>query len=214
MAISNFYCHIVTQQINMSELLDSISQGRLFGSSSDSYGHCCPPVFDPYTLVALLGGIALATYFLRLVIVTTTFTGRSFGSDFGEYFGLGKFTENPSWMTNILSEILEINEEVNREESDQFRDIKRRSLDTDNSPNILSNVASNSTGAGLPGVCRSEVWSCMSGVMEGGIKYVEQPGDIYTALQPVLYKAVFHGGVKSMWSSVMEVSSNCSMHNS
>ena len=25
------------------------------------------------------------------------------------------------------------------------------------------------------------------------------------ALQPVLYKAVFHGGLKSMWSSVMEV---------
>ena len=42
----------------------------LFASSSDDYGHCCPPVFDPYTLVALLGGIALATYFLRLVIIT------------------------------------------------------------------------------------------------------------------------------------------------
>ena len=42
----------------------------LFGSSSDDYGHCCPPVFDPYTLVALLGGIALATFFLRLVIIT------------------------------------------------------------------------------------------------------------------------------------------------
>ena len=42
----------------------------LLGSSSDDYGHCCPPVFDPYTLVALLGGIALATYFLRIVIIT------------------------------------------------------------------------------------------------------------------------------------------------
>ena len=42
----------------------------LLGSSSDGYGHCCPPVFDPYTLVALLGGIALATYFLRIVIIT------------------------------------------------------------------------------------------------------------------------------------------------
>ena len=51
----------------------------LFGSASDGYGHCCPPVFDPYTLVALLGGVALATYFLRLVIVTQNF-GRSFGS--------------------------------------------------------------------------------------------------------------------------------------
>lgn len=43
---------------------------QLYVSSSDDYGHCCPPVFDPYTLVALLGGIALATYFLRIVIIT------------------------------------------------------------------------------------------------------------------------------------------------
>ena len=43
---------------------------QLHFSASDDYGHCCPPVFDPYTLVALLGGIALATYFLRIVIIT------------------------------------------------------------------------------------------------------------------------------------------------
>ena len=40
-------------------------RNKLYASASDSYGHCCPPVFDPYTLVALLGGIALATFFLR-----------------------------------------------------------------------------------------------------------------------------------------------------
>ena len=66
----------------MSSLLGSV------GSYSDhGYGHCCPPVFDPYTLVALLGGVALATYFLRLVIVTTMFERRSFkesSSIFGE----------------------------------------------------------------------------------------------------------------------------------
>ena len=45
----------------------------------------------------------------------------------------------------------------------------------------------------------------MSGVLETGISYVDRPHDIYSSLQPVLYKAVFHGGVKSMWSSVMEV---------
>merc|ERR1711972_472081 len=41
-------------------------------------GDCCPPVFDPSTLFALIAGIALATYFLRLVIVVTTFGGRAF----------------------------------------------------------------------------------------------------------------------------------------
>ena len=69
-------------------LLGSIlgSDSSLVGSFSDGYGHCCPPVFDPYTLVALLGGIALATFFLQRVIVGTTF-GRSFRdfNIFGEY---------------------------------------------------------------------------------------------------------------------------------
>ena len=58
--------------------LQSQSSG-LFGSFSDQYGECCPPVFDPSTLIALLAGIALATFFLRLVIIMTMFGKRSFG---------------------------------------------------------------------------------------------------------------------------------------
>ena len=64
-------------KIGIMSTSDTSDIARLFGSFSDGYGHCCPPVFDPYTLVALLGGIALATYFLRLVIVTQMFGGRS-----------------------------------------------------------------------------------------------------------------------------------------
>ena len=53
----------------------------LISSASSGYG-CCPPVFDPYTLTALIGGIALVTYFLRVVIVTTVFAGkRSIGQE-------------------------------------------------------------------------------------------------------------------------------------
>ena len=58
--------------------LQSQSSG-LFGSFSDQYGECCPPVLDPSTLIALLAGIALATFFLRLVIIMTNFGKRSFG---------------------------------------------------------------------------------------------------------------------------------------
>ena len=65
-----------------------MTQG-LFGSFSSDYGMCCPPVFDPYTLLALLGGIALATFFLRLVIIGTMFGRRSFSDDFfGKIFCL------------------------------------------------------------------------------------------------------------------------------
>ncbi len=43
---------------------------RLQGAAGRKYGsYCCPPVVDPSTLLALLGGIALATYLLRLALV-------------------------------------------------------------------------------------------------------------------------------------------------
>jgi len=46
------------------------SSGRLFGAAnSGDGGECCPPVADPASLLALLAGIALATYFLRLALV-------------------------------------------------------------------------------------------------------------------------------------------------
>ena len=116
-------------------------------------------------------------------------------------------------MTTLLDDLLEAKEEA----------------ETDFSPGVLSAVASNQTGHSDPGqaqcragVCSSvhlficssfisfssptwQVWSCMSSVLEPGIKYIERPGDVYSSLMPYLYKAVFHGGVRSMWSSLMEV---------
>ena len=44
----------------------------MYGSASSGYeSSCCPPVVDPYTWLALISGIALATYFLRITITTT-----------------------------------------------------------------------------------------------------------------------------------------------
>ena len=64
-----------------------LGSGRQILGSHSGYGHgCCPLVFNPSTLLALLAGIALATYFLRLVIVVEQF-GRSF--PFNLKFGLG-----------------------------------------------------------------------------------------------------------------------------
>ena len=57
--------------------------GRQIGlhGAHSGYGHgCCPLVFNPSTLLALLAGIALATYFLRLVspICVWLFDSRNF----------------------------------------------------------------------------------------------------------------------------------------
>ena len=43
--------------------------------AASSGGGCCPPVVDQYTWLALISGIALATYFLRIA-VTTNIMGR------------------------------------------------------------------------------------------------------------------------------------------
>ena len=42
--------------------------GSYGGSYSSGYGDCCPPVIDPLTYAALLGFIALATYFFERLI--------------------------------------------------------------------------------------------------------------------------------------------------
>ena len=52
---------------NNSSSLESEGRQALFGScvKKDSYGNCCPPVVNALAWLALLAGIALATFFLR-----------------------------------------------------------------------------------------------------------------------------------------------------
>ena len=60
-----------------SDLLDigSPRSGDLYAAASGG-GDCCPPVVDQYTWLALIAGIALATYFLRIAITTNIMAGR------------------------------------------------------------------------------------------------------------------------------------------
>ena len=46
-------------------------------ASGHGGGGCCPPVVDPYTLLALWAGTALATYFLRVLITVNTLSKNS-----------------------------------------------------------------------------------------------------------------------------------------
>ena len=55
------------------------------------------------------------------------------------------------------------------------------------------------------GRCTVEVWRCFSKVLEGMVKYVEDPREIYRYISPVVYKAVFHGRASSMWGSMMAI---------
>ena len=84
--------------------------------------------------------------------------------------------DDPNWTTNILNELFELNEEVeNSEEDDSTKHFE-------DSNNIMSGiekmVVSNISDAEMPGHCRAELWSCLSSLMERGIKHVRSPGDI------------------------------------
>ena len=74
--------------------------------------------------------------------------------------------------------------------------VVKRSADDDDIDKDSTNIQS---------PCRLEMWQCVSEVLESGIKYLSKPEDVSTNLSHLLYKAVFHGGLKSMWSSVMQV---------
>ena len=98
-----------------------------------------------------------------------------------------------------MEDILKMQEELSGSEEEELSDLSKRSVES-------SPPSNSSSRAGLmPELCRTEVWQCMSGVLEAGVSYVDRPSHLYSSLQPLLYRAVFHGGVKSMWSSVMEV---------
>ena len=74
-------------------------------------------------------------------------------------------TYDPNWMTNIVEELLEESQESE-----------------DNNTSMFSNITGpvkSSQASSMPEDCRLEVWQCMSGVLETGIRYVETPRDIF-----------------------------------
>ena len=68
-------------------------------------------------------------------------------------------TYDPNWMTNLLEELLE----ETQGNEDTSRELSKTTAET----------------SSMPEDCRLEVWQCMSGVLESGIRYVETPRDIY-----------------------------------
>ena len=70
------------------------------------------------------------------------------------------FNLDPNWMTNLLEELLEETQE-------------------NEANNEMTATANHNQTSSMPEDCRLEVWQCMSGVLESGIRYVETPRDMY-----------------------------------
>jgi len=223
----------------------STGTGRSHGGFSSGYGGCCPPVFNPGTLFALISGIALATYFLRLVIVVTSFTRRGFPDPWVLYAHEGlhmaedkigdllNVTEAvhgndvegeeeeggwASWVGGVVTELVDLYRQETEEAAEEIeKTVEEEEKPSEIVSSLLStnNIASTtesgknttSTTDSEWGSCRSEAWHCFSSNMEEGVRNLHRPNDLVGSVQHLLYKAVFHGGLKSMWSSVMELPS-------
>ena len=136
------------------------------------------------------------------------------GSLLGEVSALYQEEQQDRGSTNVKKEDVE---KTNMEKEDMER------TNASNEDNITKYMEkdnrnrSNMTGhEGVWWECRAEVWQCLSSLMEEGVRKVHGVSDITgwvtippttlpRSLHHLLYKAVFHGGLKSMWSSVMEV---------
>ena len=94
-----------------------------------------------------------------------------------------------NWMMTLLDDF------AADDEDEDNSSVDKRSADDD--------IETDSTN--IQSSCRLEMWQCVSELLESGIKFLSKPEDISTTLSHLLYKAVFHGGLKSKWSSVMEV---------
>ena len=86
--------------------------------------------------------------------------------------------DDPNWTTNILYELFELNEEMENEEEEEHEEI-RHFEDTNLIGGIKNITVSNISDTGMPGHCRSELWSCLSSLMETGIRQVKNPGDMF-----------------------------------
>ena len=72
-AVPDLFLSMINQGLGLSSLSNDTSSGRaLFDSCKGGYGYggqCCPLVVDPLSWLALLAGIAVATFLLQQAIV-------------------------------------------------------------------------------------------------------------------------------------------------
>lgn len=53
--------------------------------------------------------------------------------------------------------------------------------------------------------CRVQMWRCLSGVIEGGLHYVDSPDGLMGLAKKTMFKMAFHGGFSNIWNSVMTI---------
>ena len=182
---SNLLSTLESLPSNISSMGRTIS---LSGSHSSGYGEqCCPPVVDPYTWAALIGGIALATFFLQMTIVNiigkrgrrsadwddwaAAFTGQDPLDEDDPLHGVSYFAQflssnqNTSWLESLTENMVSLGTEAwEYQRQYQVEDVGEEEEEEHPSP--------------PSSLCVQEMWSCLSSVVERAIPYLGKPGAI------------------------------------
>lgn len=53
--------------------------------------------------------------------------------------------------------------------------------------------------------CRVKFWKCLGGVAQGSLHYMNEPGGISGAVQKMLFRVAFHGGMGNVWKALMTI---------
>ena len=82
--------------------------------------------------------------------------------------------DDPNWTTNILNEIFELHEEIEEVNPDT-----RPFEDTNLMDGIENTIVNDTSDIQMSGHCRSELWTCLSSLLETGIRHVKMPEDLF-----------------------------------
>merc|ERR1719278_657389 len=111
-----------------------------------------------------------------------------------------------SWGGGIVTELVDLYRQEVEDEKETEEKFEKEE-EKYSKENVRGSVTNATETNSEWGACRSEAWHCFSSNMEEGVRNLHRPNDLVGSVQHLLYKAVFHGGLKSMWSSVMELPS-------
>ena len=124
-----------------------------------------------------------------------------------EEFGVLGEDPGQGWLGALVGEVLALYREeledrqrTNMVEEDMHKDnmTQRGNMEDMQKSNMTEQMD-------MWGECRAEVWGCLSTHMEEVVRGIHGVSDLLGSLHHLLHKATFHGSLKSMWSSVVEV---------
>ena len=153
-------------------------------ASADDHDFCCPPVVDSSTWLGVVGGIAVVTFFLRQQI---TMGKRRRKRAVQETQGDNNVPRENS-ATYYYKVRKTVGDKLIPEEDFEFMKEEKHIEDI-----------------GGAGDCRLELWRCLSGSIEDGVRMFDSRSRMMEVAGSLMTKLAFHGPRQSVWQSIMSL---------